>query len=367
MTTSLENNPSDTNSSPTISGIWDKPATIEINHFQHKSLSNFSYNTAVGCSHGCRFCYVPETSTNKMAGLSKLGVADPDAEWGHYVFPRTWDEKKFLAKLRHAEIIPVEILPADGHRAVMFCTTTDPYQIIKHPDIETRRELRLAHRYLVHRSLELIRDHSTLKVRILTRSPLAKEDFELMKTLGHRLLFGMSLPTLDNQLAKIYEPYAPAPSRRLETLQTAKGLGLHIYVAVAPTYPECDEADLRATLKAIADLDPVTVFHEPINIRAENVERIRQHGESIGVAVNTGVFATSDAWRKYAVGQLKLVERLAAEAGIGARLHLWPDASLDSNVALSTYENPLEMHRWIRGYHQRISEWPETPVVVPRG
>ena len=43
---------------------------------------------------------------------------------------------------------------------------------------------------------------------------------------------------------------------------------------MAPTYPECDEADLRATLKAVAELEPITIFHEPINIRAENVARI---------------------------------------------------------------------------------------------
>ncbi len=362
---SSENLPPPDNTAHAISSIWDRPATIEINHFQHKSLSNFAYNTAVGCGHGCRFCYVPETSTNKLKPqLAKLGVADPDAEWGQYVFPRKWDEEAFLTSLRHAENIPVDELAADGHRAVMFCTTTDPYQIIKHPDAATRHELNRANQHLVRRALELIRDHSTLKVRVLTRSPLAKEDFELMKSLGHRLLFGMSLPTLNDRLARIYEPHAPSPTQRLKTLQAAKAAGLHVYVAVAPTYPECDETDLRATLEAVAALDPVTVFHEPINIRAENVERIRQHAASIGVTVNTSVFAPPEAWRKYAIDQLQLVEHVAGELGLTDRLHLWPDASLDSNVARSSYEKPLEMHRWVRQYHERISEWPEAPVLA---
>ena len=86
----------------------------------------------------------------------------------------------------------------------------------------------------------------------------------------------MSLPTLRNDLAKVYEPKAPAPSQRLATLHAAKKAGLHVYVAIAPTYPECDEADLRATLKAVAELEPITIFHEPINIRAENVARIEE-------------------------------------------------------------------------------------------
>jgi len=72
-----------------ISEIWDHPATIEVNGFKFKSLSNWSFNTTIGCSHGCRFCYVPSTATNKQApALKILGVQDPDAEWGEYVFVR---------------------------------------------------------------------------------------------------------------------------------------------------------------------------------------------------------------------------------------------------------------------------------------
>ena len=255
-----------TNDSPhIISDLWAEPATIKRNNFQNKSLSNYAYNTAIGCGHGCRFCYVPETSVNKfVALLTPLGVTDPDADWGRYIFPRQWNEEKFLASLRRAENIPVEDLPVDGHRAVMFCTTTDPYQVINHPDAKTAKKnspTRIA--TWCDGPWKLIRDHSTLKVRILTCGPLARTDFDVMKTLGHRLLFGMSLPTLNDRLARLYEIHAPAPSKRLETLQAAVDAGLHVYVAVAPTYPECGEADLRATLTAVAKLDPVTVFHEP--------------------------------------------------------------------------------------------------------
>ncbi|MBC7781588.1 MAG: hypothetical protein H7125_15960, partial [Proteobacteria bacterium] len=90
-----------------------------------------------------------------------------------------------------------------------------------------------------------------MNVRILTRSPLARQDFDLFASLGNRLMFGMSVPTLNNQLARIYEPNAPAPTQRLATLQAARDQGLNIFVAVAPTYAECDEADIRATMTAV--------------------------------------------------------------------------------------------------------------------
>src|SRR3954471_19436931 len=77
--------------------FWHAPAVIAENNFVYKSLSNWAFNIAVGCSHACRFCYVPSASTIKMeAKLAEYGVKDPDAEWGDYVLLRPWDEQKFL-------------------------------------------------------------------------------------------------------------------------------------------------------------------------------------------------------------------------------------------------------------------------------
>ena len=203
----------------------------------------------------------PLGTIKQSRNLAKYGVRDPDLEWGRYVLLRPWDEKRFLASLGAAQRTPRTELNPDGNRAVMYCTTTDPYQVIRHKDPLRQKELADHARTLVGRSLELIRDESTLNVRILTRSPMARLDFDLYQTFGNRLVFGMSLPTLRNDLAKIYEPKAPAPSQRLATLKAANAAKLHVYVAIAPTYPECDEEDLRATMAAIAEVDPITIFH----------------------------------------------------------------------------------------------------------
>src|SRR6266516_2764526 len=277
--------------------FWHAPAVIAENHFVYKSLSNWAFNVAVGCSHACRFCYVPSAATIKQGPkLDEYGVEDPDAEWGDYVLLRPWDEQKFLASLRSAENTPRKQLKPDGNRAVIYCSTTDPYPVLRHPDPARQSELAGHARYLVRRSLELIRDQSTLNVRILTRSPLARADFDLFRSFGKRLVFGMSLPTLRNDLAKVYEPRAPAPSQRLAALRAAKAAKLHIYVAIAPTYPECDETDLRETLSAIAELEPITIFHEPINVRAENVARMKAQADALGVSLKTDVFATRERW-----------------------------------------------------------------------
>ena len=339
--------------------MWSAPAVIAPNNFIYKSLSNWAFNVAVGCSHACRFCYVPSAATIKQAPkLAEYGIKDPDAEWGSYVLLRPWDETKFLASLRSAEKTPCSQLKPDGNRAVMYCSTTDPYQVFPNRDRELQRMLAQDARQLVRRSLELIRDHSTLNVRILTRSPLARADFDLFRSFGSRLLFGMSLPTLRNDLAKVYEPKAPAPSQRLATLHAARKAGLHVYVAIAPSYPECDETDLRATLSAVAEIEPVTIFHEPINIRAENVARIQSHADELGVKLKTGIFQTRDQWQDYAVNALQTVERLGAEMGLADQLHLWPDKSLGSVSLTNRMPVPSEHHRWLKKWWERISEWP---------
>lgn len=338
--------------------MWSSPAVIAPNNFVYKSLSNWAVNIAVGCSHACRFCYVPSAATIKQGPkLAEYGVQDPDAEWGDYVLLRPWDELKFLASLRVAEGTSRSKLKPDGNRAVMYCSTTDPYQTIHHPDPGLRRQLGDHARMLVRRSLELIRDHSTLNVRILSRSPLGRADFDLFKSFGPRLMFGMSLPTLRNDLAKVYEPKAPAPSQRLATLQAAKAADLNVYVAMAPTYPECDERDLRATLKAVADLKPSTVFHEPINIRAENVDRIRSHADSLGIKLNTGVFSSRSLWEDYAVDSLRVVERLASEVGLADQLHLWPDKSLGNAHFLKRVTDADSHRAWLNRWWHRVSEW----------
>lgn len=343
--------------------LWDHPALIQRNNFVHKSLSCWALNFYVGCGHGCRFCYVPEVSTLKQAeALAAHGVGDPDAEWGEYVLVRPWDEARFLKSLRAAERTPPEKLNADGNRAVMLCTTTDPYQVLIHPDPARQREFNDHARAIVRRSLELIRDHSTVNVRILTRSPLARRDFDLFKSFGNRLIFGMSLPTLRNDLAKVYEPSAPAPTQRLATLRAAAEAGIPVYVALAPTPPEVDEADLDATLSEVAKLGPLTVFAEPINIRAENVARIEKQAEALGVQLKTDVFASKEAWRRYAIDQLETVEKVAVRTGLAERLHLWPDPSLGTKAALASVRDPAGHQAWLDRWWGRISEWPgKTP------
>ncbi len=298
-----------------------------------------------------------------MHQLAKLGVENPDEEWGRYAFLRPWDERKFLSSLAKAQAAPKNQLKADGNRAIMLCSTTDAYQLFRDPDPKIQKHLNDTARWTVRRSLELIRDQSDLRVRILTRSPLARQDFDIYRSFGDRLLFGVSLPTLNDALLRIYEPGAPGAAVRLDTLQRAAKAGLNVFVAMAPTPPECDRADYRRTLIEFSKLNALSIFHEPINIRAENVARIERHAESLGVTIRSEVLRDRVNWTSYAICALWDVAEEATKLGLGEVIHPWPDKVLQSKAALKMLE-PDEQVRWNRFFHDawaRVSVWPGQP------
>jgi DNA repair photolyase len=310
--------------------------------------------------------------------LLEYGITDPDAQWGDYSLLRPWDGDKFRSSLRTAAKQSVD---PDGNRAVMFSTTTDPYQVFTKAHSPGYKLLNRHHEFIMRKALELIRDESDFNVRILTRSGAAARHFELFSSFGNRLVFGMSLPTLNDKLRQLYEPDAPGVAQRLKTLQKAKEAGLNVYVAIAPTYPECDEKDLRATLEAVKKIEPITIFHEPINMRAENVQRIATHAAENSHEFKAETFASFNSWSSYAIRQLMQVQSIASELQIQDCLHLWPDPALrfiaksakantskqgfierlktDYGVPEADVESVYERYdAWIQGWWNRISEWP---------
>ena len=342
-----------------IARMTDTPVTINENNFVFKSLSTWALNFFIGCLHACRFCYVTDTSINWLVNLIKsYGVEDPVRDWGSYILLRPWDRQKFLASLKKAEATPPDKLKPDGNRAVMLCTTTDAYQVVRHADIETQKMLQQHARYMRRESLTLIHEESTLNVRVLTRSALAREDFDIFKTFGNRLLLGTSLPTLDPKLARVYEPKVPAPRQRLKLLLDARAAGINTFVAVAPVFPECDYDGLVELFNEIKKVDPVTIFMEPVNLRLDIARRIEEEASKLGHAIDMTPYTDDKAWAEYAINKLREAERAADEVGVADRLHLWPDKALGSAKVVNCQLDPKAYRAWLNHWWGRISEWP---------
>ena len=123
---------------------------------------------------------------------------------------------------------------------------------------------------LTRQCLELFLDAGH-KVRVQTRSALAERDFDLFTAHRDRLLFGTSLPHLDDSLCSVLEPRAAAPTRRLRMLERAADAGIPVYVAIAPFLPFHTDKDLGAVLSKVFPLRPREVFCEVLNPKGENL------------------------------------------------------------------------------------------------
>jgi DNA repair photolyase len=99
----------------------------------------------------------------------------------------------------------------------------------------------------------------------------AKATKNLFTAHRDRLLFGTSLPHLDDSLSRVLEPRAAAPTRRLRMLERAANAGIPVYVAIAPFLPFHTDRNLGAVLSKVFPLRPREVFCEVLNPKGENL------------------------------------------------------------------------------------------------
>jgi DNA repair photolyase len=223
-----------------------------------KDLSDgWVVNFAVGCTHGCLFCYVDRIwrlhVTNKLSPYYGLKLG----EWGRYLYvPGDLEERiKSTPWQRWSGV------------RILMSSTHDPYL----------PELYFPSKW-PRRILEAALPHG-VKFTILTRSTLPVVDFDLYTKYRGQIMLMSSIPSLDSEFVRITEPRAPPPVARFSMLKKAKELGVEVGVVVAPTImrPGWRE-DLERLFEALAELRPSVVFGESLHIRGLNLARLRAAG-----------------------------------------------------------------------------------------
>jgi DNA repair photolyase len=137
----------------------------------------------------------------------------------------------------------------------------DPYQPLETTQGDTRQVLEQL----------LTAGH---QVRIQTRSDLVRRDFDLLARYPELVRLGTSLPHLDDNLAAVLEPKAPAPSKRLAMLRDASQRGIPVYVAVAPFMPFHPVAVLDQVIQAVLPLHPKEIFCEVLNPKGDALNMV---------------------------------------------------------------------------------------------
>jgi DNA repair photolyase len=183
-----------------------------------------SINPYRGCEHGCIYCFA--RPTHAYLGLS------PGLDF----------ETKLFAKPEAPKLLERE-LSAPGYvpRTIAIGTNTDPYQPIEREHQVMRRILEVLDRF----------GHP---VGIVTKSALVLRDLDILGRMAERNLVkvAVSVTTLDGKLARVMEPRAAAPARRLETLRQLGAAGVPVSVMVAPVIPALNDAEIERILDAAA-------------------------------------------------------------------------------------------------------------------
>ena len=185
-----------------------------------------SINPYRGCEHGCVYCFA--RPTHAYLGMS------PGIDF----------ESRLFAKPNAAELLAKE-LSAPGYmvKTIAMGTNTDPYQPIE-------KKMRITRSIL-----EVLREFRH-PVGIVTKSPLILRDIDILGEMAEMGLakVAVSVTTLDRKLARMMEPRAGTPSRRLQAIKALSAAGIPTGVMFAPAIPALNDGEMEAVLNAAAEM-----------------------------------------------------------------------------------------------------------------
>jgi len=188
---------------------------------------DWTVNPFRGCAMGCRYCYA--TYTHEFMGI------DSAEDFHSIVYVKTGAEDETARRL--GAVVRKGQLIALG-------TATDPYQ-------PAESEARVTRRFL-----ETIAAFRKVRLGITTKGALVLRDLDLLRRIHERshLSVHVSLISLDADLLRKVEPWAPAPDVRLEVLRRLAEAGLRVSLSVSPVLPALtdEEKGLDALFAAAA-------------------------------------------------------------------------------------------------------------------
>ncbi|WP_239520930.1 PA0069 family radical SAM protein [Pseudooceanicola aestuarii] len=184
-----------------------------------------SINPYRGCEHGCIYCFA--RPTHAYLGLS------PGLDFETRLIARPEAPKVLAGELRAKRyaVAPIAI-----------GTNTDPYQPIE------------KERGIMRACLEVLRDFRH-PVAIVTKGSGILRDLDILSEMARDGLVrvGISVTTLDRDLARKMEPRVPAPEKRLQVIAALAQAGVPVRLMASPMIPALTDHELEAILEAGRD------------------------------------------------------------------------------------------------------------------
>ena len=210
-----------------------------------------SINPYRGCEHGCIYCFA--RSSHAYLGLS------PGLDF----------ETRLFAKPNAALLLRKELRQRNYVcKPLMLGSNTDPYQPIERT-------------YRVTRQILEIMLECRHPVMILTKSALLLRDLDILTALAqHNLIStGLSITTLDPGLARIMEPRAATPQRRLMAVKALAEAGIPVSVVMAPVIPALNDTEIETLVQAAADHGADGIRHMVLRLPLEVADLFKEWTE----------------------------------------------------------------------------------------
>jgi DNA repair photolyase len=253
-----------------------------------------SINPYRGCEHGCIYCYA--RPSHAYLGLS------PGLDF----------ETRIFYKPQAAQLLRAE-LSKKGYacKPIALGSNTDPYQ---------PAERRLG---ITRAILDVLREFRH-PVTIVTKGALIQRDIDILADMAKEKLavVTVSVTTLDRDLARVMEPRASTPERRLETIAALAAAGVPAGVLSAPMIPALNDSEMEAILEkaraAGAQVAGYTLLRLPLELKALFKEWLEEHAPQKAahvlslVAQCHGGRLYDSAWSKRMTGGGPYAQMLAA-------------------------------------------------------
>ncbi|MGH7064141.1 MAG: PA0069 family radical SAM protein [Stellaceae bacterium] len=207
-----------------------------------------SINPYRGCEHGCIYCYA--RPSHAYLGLS------PGLDF----------ESRLFYKPQAAALLAAELRKTGySARPLALGSNTDPYQPVERKLGVTRA------------ILEVLRDFRH-PVTIVTKSALIQRDLDILAEMArdNLAIVTVSVTTLDRGLARVMEPRAAAPERRIETIAALAAAGIPTGVLSAPMIPALNDSELEAILECARGAGAVSAGYTLLRLPHELKDLFRE-------------------------------------------------------------------------------------------
>ena len=190
---------------------------------------DLALNPYSGCAHQCTYCYAPYI------------MRRPTADWG----------RSISAKMNLPVLLDKELPRKKG--VIGLGTVTDPYQPAEGSLMLTRRCLEM-----------MVKHHA--RTSVLTKSSLVARDADLLSRLDGSEV-GITVTSIRDERAAIFEPCASPPSRRLEAMKALHAAGISVYAFLGPVIPTVADRGLEDLVDSICEAGASMIMVDRLNIR----------------------------------------------------------------------------------------------------